>query len=261
MNKHNRKKRFGQNFLTDKHVLSNILGFINPKSDDIFLEIGPGLGNMTEMFLGIPEKYDAIEIDKDLINPLKKKFKNEKNFSIINKNILDLDLNYFAKDRKKIRLIGNLPYNMSSPILDWCFKQIDLIRDMHFMFQKEFAYRCAGNQNTDSYGKLSVICNYLCKVDILADIDRSYFDPVPKVDSSFVRFKPKTNKKNSNELKNLNFLLNKFFNKKRKKINKTLIELFSEEDLSKIEIDFNLRPDQLSLEDYISLAKISIKNG
>ena len=129
------------------------------------------------------------------------------------------------------------------------------------MFQKEFAYRCAGNQNTDSYGKLSVICNYLCKVDSLTDIDRSYFDPVPKVDSSFVRFKPKTNKKNSNELKNLNFLLNKFFNKKRKKINKTLIELFSEEDLSKIEIDFNLRPDQLSLEDYISLAKISIKNG
>ena len=244
MNKHNRKKRFGQNFLTDKHVLSNILGFINPKSDDIFLEIGPGLGNMTEMFLGIPEKYDAIEIDKDLINPLKEKFKDEKNFSIINKNILDLDLNYFVKDKKKIRLIGNLPYNMSSPILDWCFKQIDLIKDMHFMFQKEFAYRCAGNQNTDSYGKLSVICNYLCKVD-----------------SSFVRFKPKTNKKNSNELKNLNFLLNKFFNKKRKKINKTLIELFSEEDLSKIEIDFNLRPDQLSLEDYISLAKISIKNG
>ena len=261
MNKHNRKKRFGQNFLTDKHVLSNILSFINPKSDDIFLEIGPGLGNMTEMFLGIPEKYDAIEIDKDLINPLKEKFKDEKNFSIINKNILDLDLNYFVKDKKKIRLIGNLPYNMSSPILDWCFKQIDLIKDMHFMFQKEFAYRCAGNQNTDSYGKLSVICNYLCKVDILADIDRSYFDPVPKVDSSFVRFKPKTNKKNLNELKNLNFLLNKFFNKKRKKINKTLIELFSEEDLSKIEIDFNLRPDQLSLEDYISLAKISIKNG
>ena len=90
---------------------------------------------------------------------------------------------------------------MSSPILDWCFKQIDLIKDMHFMFQKEFAYRCAGNRNTDSYGKLSVICNYLCKVDILADIDRSYFDPVSKVDSSFVRFKPKTNKKIQMNLK------------------------------------------------------------
>ena len=101
MNKHIRKKRFGQNFLTDKHVLSNILGFINPKSDDIFLEIGPGLGNMTEMFLGIPEKYDAIEIDRDLIKSLEKKFKNEKNFSIINKNILDLDLNNFVENNKK----------------------------------------------------------------------------------------------------------------------------------------------------------------
>ena len=261
MNKHIKKKGFGQNFLTDKHVLGNIFGFIDPKADDIFLEIGPGSGSMTEMFLGIPEKYNAIEIDKDLIKSLEKKFKNEKNFSIINKNILDLDLNNFVENNKKIRLIGNLPYNMSSPILDWCFKQIDLIKDMHFMFQKEFAYRCAGNETTESYGKLSVICNYFCKVDILYDINRSYFDPVPKVDSSFVRFKPKEDKKNSNEFKTLNFLLNRLFNKKRKKINKTLIELFSEEDLSKIKIDFNLRPDQLSLEDYVSLAKINIKNG
>ena len=80
MNKHIRKKRFGQNFLTDKHVLSNILGFINPKSDDIFLEIGPGLGTMTEMFLGIPEKYYAIEIDKDLIKSLENKLKMKKIF-------------------------------------------------------------------------------------------------------------------------------------------------------------------------------------
>jgi 16S rRNA (adenine1518-N6/adenine1519-N6)-dimethyltransferase len=261
VNKHINKKRFGQNFLSDTHILSDILGYIDPKSDDLFLEIGPGLGTMTEMFVGIPKKYDAIELDKDLIAPLEKKFKNEKNLSIINKNILDLDLNCFAENNKKIRLIGNLPYNMSSPILDWCFKYVDLIKDMHFMFQKEFAHRCAGNENTASYGKLSVICNYFCKVDVLTDIDRSYFDPIPRVDSSFVRFRPKIHKKNLNELENLNFLLNKLFNKKRKKINKTLTEFFSEDDLSKIEIDLNLRPDQLSLEDYISLSKINIENG
>jgi 16S rRNA (adenine1518-N6/adenine1519-N6)-dimethyltransferase len=150
---------------------------------------------------------------------------------------------------------------MSSPILDWCFKNIHLIKDMHFMFQKEFAHRCAGNKNTKSYGKLSVICNYFCEVKILTDIDKSYFDPVPKVDSTFLEFKPKINETNAKELNSLNILLNKLFNKKRKKIFKTLQELFSEEELSKLSIDFNLRPDQLSLEDYISLTKLNFKNG
>ena len=129
------------------------------------------------------------------------------------------------------------------------------------MFQKEFAYRCAGNKNTKSYGKLSVICNYFCEVKILTDIDKSYFVPVPKVDSTFLKFKPKINEININELNSLNILLNKLFNKKRKKILKTLKELFSEEELSKLSIDYNLRPDQLSLEDYISLTKLNFKNG
>jgi|TARA_X000000368_G_scaffold47100_1_gene33675 16S rRNA (adenine1518-N6/adenine1519-N6)-dimethyltransferase len=256
-----KKKKFGQNFLSDEFILSTLVNFVRPSSKDLFLEIGPGSGNLTEMFTGMSKKFTAIEFDRDLIVLLKEKFKKEQNFEIINKNILDIDLNDFASKDNKIRLIGNLPYNMSSPILDWCFKNIHLIKDMHFMFQKEFAYRCAGNKNTKSYGKLSVICNYFCEVKILTDIDKSYFDPVPKVDSTFLKFKPKINETNINELNSLNILLNKLFNKKRKKILKTLKELFSEEELSKLSIDYNLRPDQLSLEDYISLTKLNFKNG
>ena len=129
------------------------------------------------------------------------------------------------------------------------------------MFQKEFAERCAGNQNTKSYGKLSVICGYFCDVKILSSIDRSYFDPVPKVDSAFIRFIPKEKKATLSELTKLETLLNKLFNKKRKKIRKTLVELFSDDELSKLSIDFDLRPDQLSLEDYLSLIKLNFKNG
>ena len=237
-NKIIKKKRFGQNFLSDKLILSDLFDFIKPSSKDSFLEIGPGAGSLTEMFVS-----------------------KSKNFKIINRNILDINLKDFASSNNKIRLIGNLPYNMSSPILDWCFKNIHLIKDMHFMFQKEFAERCAGNQNTKSYGKLSVICSYFCDVEILTNIDRSYFDPVPKVDSAFIRFKPKEKKATLSELAKLNTLLNKLFNKKRKKIRKTLLELFSDDELSKLTIDFDLRPDQLSLEDYLSLIKLNFKNG
>ena len=260
-NKIIKKKRFGQNFLSDKLILSDLFDFIKPSSKDSFLEIGPGAGSLTEMFVSKSKNFTAIELDKDLINLLEGKFRDFKNFKIINRNILDINLKDFASSDNKIRLIGNLPYNMSSPILDWCFKNIHLIKDMHFMFQKEFAERCAGNQNTKSYGKLSVICSYFCDVEILTNIDRSYFDPVPKVDSAFIRFKPKEKKATLSELAKLNTLLNKLFNKKRKKIRKTLIELFSDDELSKLNIDFDLRPDQLSLEDYLSLIKLNFKNG
>lgn len=261
MDKLIKKKKFGQNFLSDKLILSNLFDFIKPSSEDTFMEIGPGIGSLTEMFSGIPENYVAVEIDKDLISLLKEKFKKDPTFEIINKSILEVELQDFLKSRKKIRLIGNLPYNLSSPILDWCFRNIHLIEDMHFMFQKEFADRCAGNENSKSYGKLSVICNYFCNVNILTNVDRTFFDPAPKVDSSFVRFRPSKTKVDLKELKNLNFLLNKLFNKKRKKIRKTLEELFFEEDLLKLDIDFNNRPDQLTQNDFIRLTNLRFKNG
>ncbi len=261
MDKIKKKKRFGQNFLSDRFILSNLFDYIKPSSEDSFIEIGPGIGDLTEMFSGIPKKYIAVEIDEDLIGLLKEKFKKDRTFTIINENILDIELQDFVKSNKKIRLIGNLPYNLSSPILDWCFKNIHLIEDMHFMFQKEFAERCAGSGGSKSFGKLSVICHYFCDVNILSNIDRSFFDPAPKVDSCFVRFKPNKTKINFKELKNINFLLNKLFNKKRKKIRKTLEELFFKEDLLKLNIDLNHRPDQLAQKDFIALARLRFKNG
>ena len=255
------KKRFGQNFLTDVLLLDQLARYINPSNSENFLEIGPGLGALTDHILSKPKNYIAVELDRDLIAILENKFFSKENFQIINKNILDLNLGDYADKKNKIRLVGNLPYNLSSPILEWCFDQIELIEDMHFMFQKEFAERCAGDENTNSYGKLSVMCKYLCEVSILSDVDRNYFDPVPKVDSSFVRFVPKRRSNKKVELNNLKFILPKLFNKKRKKISKTLKEFFLEDDLNKINLDLNLRPDQMNIDQFLDLARLKRKNG
>ncbi|MFL2753972.1 MAG: 16S rRNA (adenine(1518)-N(6)/adenine(1519)-N(6))-dimethyltransferase RsmA [Gammaproteobacteria bacterium] len=255
------KKRFGQNFLSDAVLLDKLANYINASKDDFFLEIGPGIGGLTNYLYKKPRRYVAVELDKDLIDNLESKFSNESNFKIINKDILDIDLKEFADVSNPIRLIGNLPYNLSSPILEWCFDQIEMIKDMHFMFQKEFAERCAGDETTNSYGKLSVMCKYLCKVEILSEVERNFFEPIPRVDSSFVRFIPKIRENKIEELKNLKKILPKLFNKKRKKVAKTLREIYSDKDLNEIDLDLNLRPDQMNIQQFIDLARLKQKNG
>ena len=127
---------------------------------------------------------------------------------------------------------------------------------MHFMLQKEFALRCAGNEDSSSYGRLSVICNYLYEVKILKDVPRDYFDPKPKVDSLFVRFTPKIKKINHKELNSLKEITRALFNKKRKKISNSLRDILDEDNIDKLDLDLNLRPDHLSLEDYLKISAL-----
>ena len=170
-------------------------------------------------------------------------------------DILNLKLSEIV-DSSNIRIIGNIPYNISSPLLDWCEKNFERINDMHFMLQKEFALRCAGNEDSSSYGRLSVICNYLYKVTILKDVPRDYFDPKPKVDSLFVRFTPKMKKINRKELNALKEITRALFNKKRKKISNSLRDILDDDRLDKLDLDLNLRPDHLSLKDYLKISAL-----
>ena len=155
-----------------------------------------------------------IEKDCDLIHNLKSSFREYENSLILNIDILKYNLDSL---NHSVRVVGNLPYNISTEII---FKMCNCTKiiDMHFMLQKEFAERCAGNENSKSYGKLSVICDYLFEVSILKDVDKSFFIPPPKVDSAFVRFKPKRKTFNEIEFVNLKKILNPLFNAKRKKI-------------------------------------------
>ena len=166
------KKRFGQNFLTDKKLLEDLISLINMSSQDKFLEIGPGKGDLTENLINFCDCYFGIEVDRDLLTVLKNRFpKNKKAF--INRDILKLNPSEIYP-LNKFRVIGNIPYNISSPILDWCEKNYEKILDVHFMLQKEFALRCIGNERSSSYGKLSVICNYLYEVTILKEVTKDF---------------------------------------------------------------------------------------
>ena len=248
------KKRFGQNFLTDEKILEDLARLINISFEDKVLEIGPGKGDLSENIINCCNSYYAVEIDRDLFNLLKAKFpENEKSF--INADILKLKPSEIMLD-DNFRLVGNIPYNISSPILNWCEKNYEKISDMHFMLQKEFALRCSGNENTSSYGRLSVICKYLYEVEVLKEVSKVFFNPEPKVDSLFVRFYPKYAKIDEKEFQNLKTVTRALFNKKRKKISNSLKDIMRDDDIKKIDLDLNLRPDELSLDDFLKISNL-----
>ena len=253
------KKRFGQNFLTDKKLLGDLVNLINVASKDRVLEIGPGKGDLTKILINICDSYFGIELDKDLLVFLKKKFPKNIN-AFIGGDILKLNPSEIYASNK-FRVIGNIPYNISSPILDWCEKHYEKILDMHFMLQKEFALRCAGNEKTSSYGRLSVICNYLYEVTILKEVSKEFFNPEPKVDSLFVRFSPKKKKVNQKELHNLKKVTRALFNKKRKKISNSLEDILHKESIKKLDLNLNLRPDELSLNEFLQISALVKDDG
>ena len=253
------KKRFGQNFLTDKKLLEDLVNLINVASNDRVLEIGPGKGDLTKILVNICDSYFGIELDKDLLIFLKKKFPKNIN-AFIGGDILKLNPSEIYAS-KKFRVIGNIPYNISSPILDWCEKHYEKILDMHFMLQKEFALRCAGNEKTSSYGRLSVICKYLYEVTVIKEVSKEFFDPIPKVDSLFVRFSPKKKEVNQKELQNLKKVTRALFNKKRKKISNSLEDVLQKESIDKLDLNFNLRPDELSLNEYLQISELVKDDG
>ena len=253
------KKRFGQNFLTDKKLLEDLVNLINVASNDRVLEIGPGQGDLTKILINICDSYFGIELDKDLLVFLKKKFPKNIN-AFIGGDILKLSPSKIYASNE-FRVIGNIPYNISSPILDWCEKHYEKILDMHFMLQKEFALRCAGNEKTSSYGRLSVICNYLYEVTILKEVSKEFFYPEPKVDSLFVRFSPKKKKVNQKELHNLKKVTRALFNKKRKKISNSLEDVLHKENIKKLDLNLNLRPDELSLNEFLQISALVKGDG
>ena len=253
------KKRFGQNFLSDNVLLEELANLINVAANDRLLEIGPGKGDLTKNLINVCNSYFGIELDKELLVFLRNKFPENKN-AFIDGDILKLSPSeIFASNG--FRVIGNIPYNISSPILNWCEKHYEKILDMHFMLQKEFALRCAGNEKTSSYGRLSVICNYLYEVTILKEVSKEFFNPEPKVDSLFVRFYPKKKKVNQKELHNLKKVTRALFNKKRKKISNSLEDILHKESIKKLNLNLNLRPDELSLNEFLQISALVKDDG
>ena len=250
------KKSLGQNFLIDKNIIRKIISISKIAGKDI-LEIGPGTGNLTEFILKEnPKKLFLIEKDKKLCDQLRSRF--SKKAQIRNEDVLKINENNISSN--KLIVFGNLPYNISTEIVcNWVLK---LKKDFWFselilMFQKEVADRIISKINTSYYGRLSLLLNWKMNIKKVFDISPNCFYPKPKVDSSLIHFTPKKNYLEINKSKNLEMVTRIFFNQRRKMIKNPLKQLFInyQEISSKLDLNLNLRPQNLSLETYCKIVR------
>ncbi len=255
--KHQPRKRFGQNFLKDLSVVQKIVGAINLSNTDHVVEIGPGMGVMTQAILPEVGYLDAVELDRDLVAKLKTTSLPLGNFSIHSADALSFDFCSLCRDNQPIRLVGNLPYNITTPLLFHLFEQVKCIADMHFMLQKEVVDRMEAKPGSKSYGKLSVVVQYHCQVDKLFDVSPEAFSPQPKVDSSVVRLIPhKSPIVSINNYEDFEEIVTASFAQRRKTLHNNLKSLLSDEQLLSVNIDPSRRAETLSLEEFAALSKL-----
>lgn len=255
---HQARKRFGQNFLHDPGVIERIVRSINPKADDAIVEIGPGLGAITEEILAVNPALQVVELDRDLIPVLRTKFFNYPDFRIHEADALKFDFRQLVSD-KPLRIIGNLPYNISTPLIFHLLSQAGVVQDMHFMLQKEVVQRMAAVPGDNNYGRLGIMTQYFCRVQPLFEVGPGAFRPAPKVDSAIVRLVPhSTLPYPAKDLEVLQAVVRTAFNARRKTLRKALAGLVTVEQLQQLEINDGLRPENLSLADFVALADLLV---
>ena len=252
---HKARKRFGQNFLHDHGVIQRIIRSIHPKKGDSLVEIGPGQGAITEYLLDNAGELDVIELDKDLIPTLKLRFGLNPGFRIHQGDALKFDFASLQKDEQPLRLVGNLPYNISTPLIFHLLEFQGLISDMHFMLQKEVVERLAAQPGDKHYGRLGIMAQYYCRVDYLFIVGPGCFKPAPKVDSAIVRLTPHTELPHPcKNVKLLERVVREAFQQRRKTMRNTLKKLISAEELETLGIDPTSRPERITLAQFVSIA-------
>lgn len=257
---HTARKRFGQNFLHDMNVIADIVSAINPQKGQFLLEIGPGLGALTEPVGELVDQLTVVELDRDLAERLRHHPFLHQKLTVIEQDALRFDFrSYFnglnLAEGQGARVFGNLPYNISTPLMFHLFKFHDLITDMHFMLQKEVVKRLCAGPNSKAYGRLTIMAQYYCQVMPVLEVPPSAFKPAPKVDSAVVRLIPhKVLPYPVKDLYWLNQVTTRAFNQRRKTLRNALSALFSAEQLEALEIDLNARAENLSIADYARLA-------
>lgn len=252
---HKARKRFGQNFLHDKMVIQRIVNSINPRQGDHVVEIGPGEGALTELVLDKIGAMDVVELDRDLIPLLKIRFVIEDGLNIHQADALKFDFCSLQQDEKKLRIIGNLPYNISTPLLFHLFDNNHCIEDMHFMLQKEVVDRMVANPGDSAYGRLSIMLRYFCHAEYVFTVKPGAFRPAPKVDSAIVRLVPHV--KPPVDIDNFDAfskLVNFSFTQRRKTLRNILKGQLDAEQIEALGIEPTIRPERLSLEDFTKIA-------
>jgi 16S rRNA (adenine1518-N6/adenine1519-N6)-dimethyltransferase len=250
---HTPKKRFGQNFLIDAGVIHTIIAAINPQADDTLVEIGPGLGALTAPLMARVHHLHVVEIDRDLIARLQDRYRPEQ-LSIHAGDALTFDFGALGSMDKRLRLVGNLPYNISTPLLFHLAGFAEHIRDMHFMLQREVVERMTAEPGSSAYGRLSVMLQYRFYLEKCLDVPPESFNPAPKVESAVVRLIPKPAAELTADIACLEKVVAAAFSQRRKMLRNTLKTLFSVAELTVLSIAPDSRPEELPLAAFIALA-------
>lgn len=252
---HRARKRFGQNFLRDLGIISRIVRAVGPRSEDRLVEIGPGQGALTEPLLEAAGHLEVIELDRDLIPGLRVQFFNYPDFVIHEGDALKFDFAALKGDGPALRVVGNLPYNISTPLIVHLLAAGDAIADMHFMLQKEVVERLAAEPGGADWGRLSVMAQYYCHVEQLFIVPPEAFVPRPKVDSAIVRLTPHEALPHTADDPVLLFELVKLaFGQRRKTLRNNFKGRVSPEILEELGIDPIRRPQTLTVAEYVAIA-------
>ncbi|XZQ54977.1 MAG: 16S rRNA (adenine(1518)-N(6)/adenine(1519)-N(6))-dimethyltransferase RsmA [Arsenophonus sp.] len=253
---HFARKRFGQNFLIDQIIINNIVSSFNPKPNQSIVEIGPGLGALTLIISKYTDNMTLVELDRDLAVRLLTHPKLSNKITILQNNAMIIDFTkIYEKMGQRLRIFGNLPYNIATSLMFYLFTYINIIDDMNFMLQKEIVNRLVARPNTKAYGRLSIMTQYYCNIIPILTVPPSAFIPVPKVDSVVVRLVP--HQYNPYPICNvdlLNRITTQAFNQRRKIVKNSLNNLFSINNFEQLNIDPNWRAENISIENYCKLA-------
>ncbi|MFM2486742.1 16S rRNA (adenine(1518)-N(6)/adenine(1519)-N(6))-dimethyltransferase RsmA [Celerinatantimonas yamalensis] len=252
---HQARKRFGQNFLSDDYIIGQIVSAISPQPSETLVEIGPGLAALTKPVAEQSGHLNVVELDRDLAERLRQRVDLAGKLTVYEADAMKFDFATLQSGEKKLRIFGNLPYNISTPLIFHLLSFSGLISDMHFMLQKEVVQRMASGPGSKAYGRLSVMTQYYCQVIPVLEVPPQSFEPAPKVDSAVVRLEPYTQLPyRAKSIKCLERVCREAFNQRRKTLRNALGQLFSPEQLQVMGMDLTLRPEQLSVADYVKLA-------
>lgn len=259
---HKARKRFGQNFLVDQGVIGDIIHCIHPQAGQTMVEIGPGLGALTNPLLAWLGHLHVVEIDRDLIARLQKHYTPQQ-MTIHGVDALQFDFSSIpVPDGQKLRVVGNLPYNISSPLLFHLANYHPQIEDMTFMLQNEVVERMVASPSTSDYGRLSVMLQYRFVMDKLLDVPPTAFEPAPKVDSAIVRLIPLPKPLLlAHDEALLSKVVQQSFGQRRKTLRNNLRGWVTEEELAQLNIDANARPETLGVRDYVLIANALHEKG
>ena len=252
---HRARKRFGQNFLRDQGVIGRIIDAIHPLPTDNIVEIGPGQGALTGLLLDSGCLLEVVELDRDLIPHLQAAYGETGNFNLHSADALKFDYSQLSSGNRSLRIVGNLPYNISTPLIFKLLENAPLIRDMHFMLQLEVVNRLAASPGNKNWGRLGIMAQYHCEIESLFEVPPSAFSPAPKVQSAIVRLQPRENSPwPPCDETVLRKLVQAAFAQRRKTLRNNLKGILEHDALEALDIDPGARSETLDLGQFIAMA-------